>query len=250
MQRTREYYTALGYSAPYRWAHHVEAPFPPLKKPLADRASLSSPPRRRTIRTRATRAPAPPTTPAPSSTGLFRRHLAAPRPAHLAYRLRPHHTTAKTATPGFRCRPAAGEPPGASAKSRRASRRADQPQPPRDARNRSPESWPAARRQGRRRRSRAELPVCHQTSAVARHLEANGIPTVVMGCAKDIVEHVAVPRFLFSDFPLGNPPAGRTTSQALTLELALRVLETRPAPAPRCSRRCAGATTRTGSWIT
>ena len=52
-------------------------------------------------------------------------------------------------------------------------------------------------------------PVCHQTcSLVARHLEANGIPTVVMGCAKDIVEHAAVPRFLFSDFPLGNS-AGR-----------------------------------------
>ncbi len=48
-------------------------------------------------------------------------------------------------------------------------------------------------------------PVCHQTiSLVARHLEANGISTVVMGCAKDIVEHAAVPRFLFSDFPLGN----------------------------------------------
>src|SRR5258708_21481783 len=48
-------------------------------------------------------------------------------------------------------------------------------------------------------------PVCHQTSAlVARHLEAGGISTVVMGCAKDIVEHAAVPRFLFSDFPLGN----------------------------------------------
>src|SRR5206468_12712168 len=48
-------------------------------------------------------------------------------------------------------------------------------------------------------------PVCHQTiGMVARHLEANGIATVVMGCAKDIVEHAAVPRFLFSDFPLGN----------------------------------------------
>ena len=71
-------------------------------------------------------------------------------------------------------------------------------------------------------------PVCHQTSAlVARHLEANGIPTVVMGCAKDIVEHAAVPRFLFSDFPLGNS-AGKphdVESQALTLELALRLLE-------------------------
>jgi hypothetical protein len=39
----------------------------------------------------------------------------------------------------------------------------------------------------------------------ARHLEANGIPTVVFGCARDIVEHCGVPRFVWSDFPLGNP---------------------------------------------
>ena len=68
-------------------------------------------------------------------------------------------------------------------------------------------------------------------SLVARHLEANGLPTVIMGCAKDIVEHCGVPRFLFSDFPLGNS-AGRpfdVESQTLTLELALRVLETAPA---------------------
>jgi D-proline reductase (dithiol) PrdB len=75
--------------------------------------------------------------------------------------------------------------------------------------------------------------VCHQTvSLVARHLEANGIPTVIMGCAKDIVEHAGVPRFLFSDFPLGNA-AGKpkdTASQAFTMELALKVLETAPGP--------------------
>jgi hypothetical protein len=68
-------------------------------------------------------------------------------------------------------------------------------------------------------------------SLVARHLEADGLPTVIMGCAKDIVEHCGVPRFLFSDFPLGNS-AGRphdAESQAATLELALRVLETAPA---------------------
>ena len=68
-------------------------------------------------------------------------------------------------------------------------------------------------------------------SLAARHLEANGIPTVIMGCAKDIVEYCGVARFLFSDFPLGNS-AGRpfdADSQALTLELALRVLETAPA---------------------
>jgi D-proline reductase (dithiol) PrdB len=68
-------------------------------------------------------------------------------------------------------------------------------------------------------------------SLVARHLEEHGIPTVIMGCAKDIVEHCGVPRLLFSDFPLGNS-AGRpfdVESQAFTLELALRVLEGAPA---------------------
>ena len=75
--------------------------------------------------------------------------------------------------------------------------------------------------------------MCHQTvSLAARQLEENGIATVVMDCAKDIVEHCGVPRFLFSDFPLGNA-AGRPKdppSQAFTLELALRLLEAAPAP--------------------
>ena len=42
-------------------------------------------------------------------------------------------------------------------------------------------------------------------SLAARHLEENGIPTVLFGCARDIVERCGVPRFVFSDFPLGNP---------------------------------------------
>ena len=53
-----------------------------------------------------------------------------------------------------------------------------------------------------------------------------------MGSAKDIVEYCGVPRFLFSDFPLGNS-AGKpndTDSQAATLELAFKVLETAPSP--------------------
>jgi D-proline reductase (dithiol) PrdB len=69
-------------------------------------------------------------------------------------------------------------------------------------------------------------------SLTARHLEENGIPTVIMGSAKDIVEHCGVPRFVFSDFPLGNS-AGKPndpTSQAETLELALKVLESAPGP--------------------
>ena len=69
-------------------------------------------------------------------------------------------------------------------------------------------------------------------SLIARYLEENGIPTVIMGCAKDIVEHVGAPRFLFSDFPLGNA-AGKPDdvgSQAFTMELALKVLESAIGP--------------------
>ncbi len=34
-ERISTYYQALGYGAPYRWAHYAEVPFAPLKKPLA-----------------------------------------------------------------------------------------------------------------------------------------------------------------------------------------------------------------------
>ena len=69
-------------------------------------------------------------------------------------------------------------------------------------------------------------------SLTARYLEAHGIPTVILGSAKDIVEHCGVPRFVFTDFPLGNS-AGKPDdldSQTATLELAFRMLETAPAP--------------------
>ncbi len=79
-------------------------------------------------------------------------------------------------------------------------------------------------------------PVCHQTlSLTARALEAAGIATVVMGNARDIVEHVGVPRLMFSDFPLGNG-AGKphdAASQKLTLEMALNLLHS--AKAARCT---------------
>ena len=35
MQRTRDYYVALGYANPYRWAHFVDVPFTPLATPLS-----------------------------------------------------------------------------------------------------------------------------------------------------------------------------------------------------------------------
>lgn len=76
-------------------------------------------------------------------------------------------------------------------------------------------------------------PVCHQSVALAaRALEASGIATVIMGCARDIVEHVGAPRLLFSDFPLGNG-AGRpkdAASQDMTLEFALSLLEQAEGP--------------------
>ena len=76
-------------------------------------------------------------------------------------------------------------------------------------------------------------PVCHQSmSLVARHLEAHGIACVLMGAAKDIVEQVGVPRFVFSDFPLGNAAARPhdLASQDSTLALALNLLDHASAP--------------------
>ncbi len=64
-------------------------------------------------------------------------------------------------------------------------------------------------------------------SLTAHHLESNGIPTVVVGSAKDIVEHCGVPRFLFVDFPLGNP-MGAPYNRKMQLEisrLAVQLLE-------------------------
>ena len=69
-------------------------------------------------------------------------------------------------------------------------------------------------------------------SLVARHLEENGIPTVVIGSARDIVEQCGVARFLFSDFPLGNP-CGKpfdATMQRTAVGYALDLLETATLP--------------------
>ena len=56
---------------------------------------------------------------------------------------------------------------------------------------------------------------------------------MVIGSAKDIVEHCGVPRFVFSDFPLGNSACkpNDPESQLDTLWLALDTLETAQSPA-------------------
>jgi len=85
-------------------------------------------------------------------------------------------------------------------------------------------------------------------SLVARHLEANGIPTVVIATARDIVESAAVPRLLFVDFPLG-APCGEPfdpNQQRVVLEMAFQLLET--ATAPRTTREAGLAWSKGQRW--
>jgi hypothetical protein len=237
MQRTRDYYRAIGYTTPYRWAHHIEAPYTPLTKPLAQsRVAIIT-----------TAAPYQPGKgdqgPGAAYNGSAKFYQAYSgetahdhdlRISHIGYDRQ--HTSAEDSgtwfpLPALRRLAAAGRIAAVAPRFHGA---------PTNRSHRVTIETDAPELLHRVREDGADAvvlvpncPVCHQTcSLVARHLEANGIPTVLMGCAKDIVEHAAVPRFLFSDFPLGNS-AGKphdVASQELTLELALRVLESAPGP--------------------
>lgn len=69
-------------------------------------------------------------------------------------------------------------------------------------------------------------------SLVARHLEAQGIATIVVGSARDIVEECGVARFLFVDYPLGNPTGkpDDAENQQFIVSTALDVLESAIVP--------------------
>jgi D-proline reductase (dithiol) PrdB len=85
-------------------------------------------------------------------------------------------------------------------------------------------------------------------SLVARHLESNGLPTVVVGSARDIVEQCAVPRFVFTDFPLGNPcgkPDDPVMQRAI-VGIALDLLES--ARHPRTTVQAPFQWDSTGEW--
>ncbi len=57
--------------------------------------------------------------------------------------------------------------------------------------------------------------MCHQTvGLIARHAEANGIPTLSMSCARDITAAVNPPRATFLDWPLGHT-SGRPHDEEL-----------------------------------
>lgn len=63
------------------------------------------------------------------------------------------------------------------------------------------------------------------------------MPTVIVGSALDIVEHCGVPRFVFTDFPLGNPCGHpwRADMQKEIVGSALQLLAS--ATGPRCTVR-------------
>jgi hypothetical protein len=236
MQRTRDWYLALGYGNPYRWAHYTEVPFQPLKKPLAES----------TVTLITTAAPYQPDKgnqgpgAAYNAAAKFYKVYSGDmstdhdvRVSHVGIDRK--HTSMEDSGSWFPL-PAMRAAVNKGRIGRLAHRFHGAPTN-RSQRHTLEVDCPEILRLCQEDGVDVALlvpncPICHQTLClVARYLEAHGIATVVMACAKDIVEHAGVPRALFSDFPLGNG-AGKphdTASQAATLELALRVLETAPA---------------------
>ncbi|MFY9138443.1 glycine/sarcosine/betaine reductase selenoprotein B family protein [Zwartia sp.] len=236
MTRTRDWYLALGYGNPYRWAHYTEVPFTPLAKPLghATVALLTT---------------ASPFDPSKGEQGIGAPYNAEAKfykvysgDVTLEHDVRISHvaidrknTTMEDSNtwfplPALRAAAAAGRIGRLAPRfhgiptnrSQRHTLEVDCPEVLRRCREDGVDAVVMV----------PNCPVCHQTlSLVARYLEAAGISTVLLACAKDIVEHCGVPRVMFSDFPLGNA-AGKPNdpdSQAATLELAFRTLESAPA---------------------
>ena len=253
MKRTRDYYTAIGFTTPYRWAHYLDAPFTPLKKALSQsRVALVT-----------TAAPYQPDKgdqgPGAAYNGSAKFYTVYSGDTSLDHDLRISHigydrihTTAADSGTWF---PLAALRRAASA-GRIGEIAARFHGAPTNRSHRVTIETDAPEMLARLREDQVDAaivvpncPVCHQTSTLtARYLEANGIPTVVMGCAKDIVEHAAAPRFLFSDFPLGNS-AGKphdVASQDQTLEYALLVLET--AAGPRTTMQSPLRWSESGRW--
>ena len=237
LQRIRDYYLALSYGAPYEWAHYAQVPFQRLRKLLAQcRVTLVT----TAAPYQSDRGDQGPGAPYNASAKFYAVYSGDTsqdhdlRISHVAIDRK--HTTAEDAGTYFPMpelrRAAARGRIGTVAprfhglptnRSHRTTLEVDCPELVARCKVDAVDAVVLV----------ANCPVCHQSvSLAARALEAEGIATVVMGCAKDIVEYVGVPRLLFSDFPLGNA-AGRPhdpQSQHETLELALTLLEAAPAP--------------------
>lgn len=230
MERTRRYYLALGYDNPYAWAHYESAPFHPHSLPLADtRVTLIT----TAAPYQADKGPQGPRAPYNAGPKFYKVYSGDTqqshdvRIAHVA--IDRYHTHMEDMNSWFPL----------PAMQRLAAQGVFQLAPRfhglptnRSQRHTLGVDVPDLIARCQQDQVNAALlvancPVCHQSlSLAARELEAAGIATVVMGCARDIVEHCAVPRFLFSDFPLGNA-AGKphdSASQEDTLRMALQLL--------------------------
>jgi hypothetical protein len=236
IERTRSYYLGLGYENPYVWAHYIEVPFTPLKKPLSQ-----------------------------SILGLITTAVPYDPDKGDQGQGAPYNSTAKFYQPyqqsidgsmdlriahvGIDRKNANMEdsncwfPLDAAKRAVAAGR----------VRALSPNFYGLPTNRSQRHTLEVDAPIilemlkaegvdvavlipncpiCHQSqSLLARYLESAGISTVIMGAAKDIVEYCGVPRFLFSDFPLGNAAAkpNDVCSQDINFDLALRLLESAPA---------------------
>jgi D-proline reductase (dithiol) PrdB len=252
MQRTHDWYRALGYGTPYRYAHFEEAPFQPLRRPLAECTV--------TLVTTAApyqpdKGPQGPGAPYNAAAKFFvpytgdTAHDHDLRISHVAIDRKhasmedgncwfPLPLMRRFADQGrFRLAPRFHGAP--TNRSQRHTMEVDIPLILQRCREDGVDAAVLV----------PNCPVCHQTlSLTARALEAAGISTVVMGCARDIVEHAGVPRFLFSDFPLGNA-AGKPrdpASQEATLGLALTLLES--ATQPRTTWQSPQRWSDTSAW--
>jgi len=239
IERTQAWYAALGYTEPYRYARFPDVPFHPLRQPLArSRVALltTAAPYRPGLGAQGAGAPynaaakfyAVYSLPSDRDHDLRVSHLAIDR-AHLS-----DDSGTWLPLPALRRAQSDGLIGAVTARihgvptnrSQRHTLAVDAPEALARCRDDGADAAVLV----------ANCPVCHQTmSLVARHLEAQGIATVVMGAAKDIVEGCGVPRLLFNDLPLGHA-AGLpydTASQDLSLRLALMLLAA--APAARCT---------------
>ena len=201
MERTRRYYRALGYDTDYVWARFDGVPFTALAKPLASATvaviTTAGPPDRSNRDERGAKLVWSGSVDAPPAT--FETDVAWDREStHVDDRetflpLEAVRSAVATRRVGALAARFHGVP---TAYSQRQTIERDAPEILRRLREDGADVALLT----------ALCPVCHQTqSLVARHLEANGIPTVLVGSARDVVEHCGVPRFVFSDFPLGNP---------------------------------------------
>jgi hypothetical protein len=237
MLRTRSYYLGLGYDNPYVWAHYIDAPFTPLKKPLsASRLALVT-----------TAAPYQADKGPQGAGAAYNASAKFYEPYEGSMASKPDLRIAHVGIDRKHANMSDSECwfPYEAAKAAAQSGRIA---------SLSPRFYGLPSNRSQRHTVEVDAPaiiamcqadgvdvvvlvpncpICHQSqSLLARALESAGISTVVMASAKDIIEYCGVPRMLFTDFPLGNAAArpNDPESRTFNFELALRLLESAPGP--------------------